>query len=396
MNSTATTRSMVALNGDSSRGAYPRFHQLDGLRAVAAVLVVLHHCLTNSVGEFLTGHGFPRAAGFMGSVTASGVELFFVLSGVVLLRPYLRGSRTFSLPQYLFRRVQRLYPPFLAAWMLTGAVVLLASNFPTWWSAANLPNFDSRQWILQAGILNFGWRLYNEAWWSLSVEVLFYLVVPVLVAGFVLAGRSWRVYGAALAVIVGVAIWCTHVRDGNTFPLRLLSVLQFGAYGCCFLFGIILAGFDLPEWTGWLTIAVGIAQCGISTLFPAANIHIGWGLIYFGLVSLAMTEKGALPQFLGRPLFVWLGERSYSLFLTHFAVFHLANYVTSLFIGQKGVLYFAVSRLIGLPMALLTAMLVFHFVERHFARNLQTGDQFWPKIRRSAVSRELQNELVLT
>jgi peptidoglycan/LPS O-acetylase OafA/YrhL len=61
-------------------------------------------------------------------------------------------------------------------------------------------------------------------------------------------------------------------------------------------------------------------------------------------------------------------------------VFALTNYAVSWFIPAKTGTYFALTRLIGVSGAVVAAMLVFHFVERHFARNLVTDKNFWPPL----------------
>src|SRR5262245_31184764 len=97
------------------RAATERFHQLDGLRAVAVGVVIFHHCLTNPINQLLRARGFNYLADALYFTTGSGVELFFVLSGVVLLRPYVRGARPFKPSTYFLRRIERLWPPYLVA-----------------------------------------------------------------------------------------------------------------------------------------------------------------------------------------------------------------------------------------------------------------------------------------
>jgi peptidoglycan/LPS O-acetylase OafA/YrhL len=88
--------------------AATRIHALDGLRAIAASLVVTHH---------LIGSGSSLAATLIQSATESGVELFFVLSGVVLGPRYIREGRPLVVRDYFRRRVERL--PFRQPAVLT-------------------------------------------------------------------------------------------------------------------------------------------------------------------------------------------------------------------------------------------------------------------------------------
>ena len=61
----------------------------------------------------LVAGGHTAIGTFLSHFGASGVELFFTLSAVVLLRPYLRFSRRMAIGQYAWRSVVRLWPPFL-------------------------------------------------------------------------------------------------------------------------------------------------------------------------------------------------------------------------------------------------------------------------------------------
>src|SRR5271168_1728532 len=68
-----------------------RNHALDGLRAGAAISIVIYHLGLNTLQSNLFKAGHEYAGRFIGGLGPSGVELFFTLSAVVLLRPYLRS-----------------------------------------------------------------------------------------------------------------------------------------------------------------------------------------------------------------------------------------------------------------------------------------------------------------
>lgn len=353
-----------------------RFHQLDGLRAIAATLVVLHHAGVASVAQSLSELGNRYPAELLKTLTSSGVELFFVLSGVVLLRPYLRSRRPMNSPSYFNRRIQRLWPPFLAAWVLAGIVVFLMARYPTWWTrTAGLPDFTVWGWVSQIGIIYVGKAAYNFAWWSLTIEVLFYLLVPLLVPFFVLRMMTRR--GMLMLAIVAAGMSILAFNAPVAVPDRAIPFEKFFWYLPCFAAGILLARYDLPEGWGVGAIVIGAAYCLLAFHFSAMNVHVGWAAIYFGVVTLAMSG-GALARRLSPWPLVWLGERSYSLFLVHFAVFSGVCHAVSMLTTHKGMRYVLTTRLIEIPLALLISMLIFHFIERRFARNLVTADHFWP------------------
>lgn len=85
-----------------------RIHALDGLRGIASVLVLIHHLGAANLASALEANGRTTVGKLLGGVTASGVELFFVLSAIVLAGPYVRGDRAFELGTYFWRRLKRL------------------------------------------------------------------------------------------------------------------------------------------------------------------------------------------------------------------------------------------------------------------------------------------------
>jgi peptidoglycan/LPS O-acetylase OafA/YrhL len=372
---------MTTARGETSGSSTPivprvRFHQLDGLRAVAATLVVIHHCAAAAIALSLSARGHRYAAEMLRTLTSSGVELFFVLSGVVLLRPYLRNARPLAPVSYIRRRAQRLWPPFAAAWVVSGVVVWIATKHPTWWSrTSTLPDFSFSGWFAQLGIVYLGRGAYNFAWWSLTVEVLFYLIVPLLVSACTVGGMTrTRMFVMTVAAMV-IALMTINLRI--KLPFWTLPFVSFLLYCPCFAGGVLLSRFDLPRSWGLAATAAGAAYCLAAFRFKAMNVHIGWGLFYTGVLIVAM-QAGPVARGLSRWPLVWLGERSYSLFLVHFAIFSAVCYAVSLFIPEKGTAYVVLTRTIEVPLALFAAMLIFHFVERRFARNLATGDVFWP------------------
>jgi peptidoglycan/LPS O-acetylase OafA/YrhL len=357
-----------------------RFHELDGLRALAIALVLLHHGVTSSIVAMLRASGHPRLAELIFDTGASGVELFFVLSGIVLLRPYLRRERRFVPAAYGARRIARLWPPFLGALLGAGLVDLILTRVPTWYSAHLLPAFDIGDWLAQLAIFNFGWASYNAAWWSLTLELVFYLLAPVLVV-LLRPARVGR--GTFLALVIAaiaagtVCLAAGPAGAGITAPPSA-AARSFVVYLPCFLLGAAIAKLDFDIALGRRLLVVGAAAAVAALWWPMLNVHAACGIMYGGLTIIALDKRSVANRWLSRPLVVWLGERSYSLFLTHFSVFYLVNLVLSLFLPDRTPVYGVLSRLIGFPLALLAAMVLFTTIERRFARNLVTADAFWP------------------
>lgn len=356
-----------------------RLHQLDGLRAVACLLVLSTHAFSSTVVGTMRAHGFEYLATLVGWVGQSGVELFFVLSGVVLLRPYVRGVRPFQLASYLRRRAQRLLPPYLVVLLATVPLLVIAGLVPTWYSREILPPFRLGDVFAQLAIVNFGSVTYSASWWSLQVEIVFYALVPLL--AWTLA--RWRLNWLTAALIWIVLAIVAQLERSQVQAARSAelpgTLAFFVMYAPCFFVGTCLAQLDLPRRAGYALLAIGACWVLVVPLalqytqFPTA-----YALVYAGVLVLVLQPGAWLGRMLSRPLMVWLGERSYSLFLIHFTTFYATNYVVSLVCPSRSWVYGAVTRALGVPLAFLLAMLLFHFVERRFARGLVSAEYFWP------------------
>jgi peptidoglycan/LPS O-acetylase OafA/YrhL len=351
-----------------------RIHALDGLRAIAACLVVLHHLGVASFASALQASGHSFAGNLLRGSTASGVELFFVLSAIVLARPYLRSARPMNLRTYAARRASRLLPPYWAAWLVAGLAIALATAFPTWWTkGAALPPFSMRDWLLQVGLVYSG-RHYNFAWWSLTVEVAFYALLPLLIPLFTRLGATGT--GAAFLVSVGLALFAAPLLQEHPVAYNLCAYLS------CFCAGLVLARIDVPPRTaGWLC-AVGVVWILAASRYEQLNVHIGWGAVYFGLAATAMNPKSALSRSLSGYQFTWLGERSYSLFLVHYSVIGLVCHAASFAFESKTIGYLVLTRLVSIALTLVATILMFQLVEKRFAHGLVTGGDVYPFRRR--------------
>lgn len=151
-----------------------RHHSLDGIRGLACLMVLIVHVSTET-GDVLV----PGILGGLLSATALAVPLFFGLSGVLLYRPWARatldGTRGPNVPAYLWRRVMRVFPAY---WVVAvTALVLWAGehrgSVVHWIEVMTLtyPFNTTPHW---AGPGPYG----LGQMWSLSVEVTFYLSLP--------------------------------------------------------------------------------------------------------------------------------------------------------------------------------------------------------------------------
>jgi len=335
---------------------------------------MFHHFGANTVGKRLMEKGHQTLGYLLSTVGASGVELFFVLSGVVLVRQYARSGRQLELGLYARRRFERIYPPYVVAWLAAGLAIAVISHAPTWWSAtAALPTFQFSPWLQQLPIIYSGAH-YNFPCWSLGVEVLFYFFVPLLVP---LVARLPDKQVTALVVTSLAAILSFGIERARPafLPLPLTDLLR---HSVCFASGLVLARLDLQRTTALAFGAVGVIVLLLAARVDAHLVHVGYCALYVGLVARALDAESRISRQLGRWHFVWMGERSYSLFLIHGPIILLVYWASSRLFSGPNAAFLLVSRLTAFVLSWLSALLIFGLVERRYARGLVTGNQLLP------------------
>jgi peptidoglycan/LPS O-acetylase OafA/YrhL len=248
------------------------------------------------------------------------VDLFFILSGVVLTYRYLGpiASKAVSGRQFFNLRLSRLYPLHVAALLVAAAVewTLWARHEATViYDHNDLYNFTLQLFYLGT-FFEHGWS-FNEPSWSVAGEVLVYLLF------FVYASR-WRKSYVAIAVLsiaVGIA---TQQPNWN---LPILNSLLGRAMVGFFLGSIGYLALERLDARGWGR-AAGWAALGVFTVFCVVASFIGFhewigsvplpnALAIFPLVILASLRVPPLAWFLSlRPL-TFLGDLSYAVYLIH-------------------------------------------------------------------------------
>lgn len=145
-----------------------RLNELDGLRGIAALIVVFYHYITRY--DQLYGHSFNVPVLF--ELGRFGVHLFFIISGFVI---YWSISKIENPLDFIWSRFSRLYPPFWVALILTFLIVSILS----------LPN---REVGSSTFILNFlmfheylGIKHVDGVYWTLTIELSFYFWILIIV-----------------------------------------------------------------------------------------------------------------------------------------------------------------------------------------------------------------------
>lgn len=311
---------MVGISATRERGTAPRLLGLQMWRAGAALLVALYHLATTPDRRWAQTAGHANWLAEFGAIGFAGVDLFFVISGVVMTVTswHHLGDPREAVP-FLKRRVARIYPLY---WLCCAAVLALA------WVD---PGLTSRGKIDLAAVVEsvLLWPQHSfpivGVGWTLSYEMFFYIVFAL----FFLLPRT-RVLSVLGLWLVSVVVLFRRFNDpanlaivGN-LQLPLVAsplVLEFIA-GCGI--GLLLCRGELP--LPRTALVAGAAWFfGVGSFFGATDYDdaaygmmriwvfgVPSALLIYGTVGLEQANR----LWTSRRLVFW-GDASYSLYLTH-------------------------------------------------------------------------------
>ena len=333
------SRAHSAIFGGVSRvhvpsGGDARRLDIQGLRAVAVLAVVLYHA------------GLPVPGGFV------GVDVFFVVSGFVITRMLTREwelTGSVSLGRFFLRRAQRLAPALAVTTTLTvlGAVVL----FSPFEEQGNIAATAIGATFLSANIViaNLTGGYFDQPaetnpllhTWSLSVEEQFYLIFPIALALFFLigarskAGRAATTAGIGVVTVLSLALTLAGSNTEEVPPLvgfysPLARAWEFGL-------GALVAGVGgSKRWLANSRMADSLGALGMAGIVLSLLV-IDETTRFPGFWTLLPTVSTAVIILAGsgdrtrglkflrsRPL-VAIGDRSYSVYLWHWPLVVAVN-----------------------------------------------------------------------
>ncbi len=301
---------------------------VQGLRAVAVVLVVLFHA---------------HVPGFGGGYV--GVDVFFVISGFVITGVLLRersSTGSTSILSFYGRRARRILPAatlviittVVVSYPLLGPVSGDQTATDSLWASVFLINLH----FAATGTNYLASQLppsLLQNFWSLAVEEQFYLVYPATIV--VVASISWRLsLRRRLGIVLGVAalgsllvsITQTSTNPTTAYFSPLPRVWELSLGGIVALSTEYLRRWPAPisSVLSWLGLA---SILGAGAFYSASTAYPGWAvaLPVFGAALIiaggtAVPERGAERLLRMRP-FQWIGLISYSLYLWHWPVLTL-------------------------------------------------------------------------
>lgn len=363
--------------------------KIDVLRGVAILLVFSYHSLLVVFGQYeiydfspsglwIDFSRFAPGRVLLGATPwgmgGQGVTLFLVISGFLIHRGFLKSGAAFRLGEFFNKRFWRIYPPYLVA------VVVFGLSLGTGGAFSLLTHLT-----LTHNLFGRSFSTINSSFWSLGLEMQFYLLYPVL-----LLLRRWLGIGRATLVVAGgtaltlVLVLGFQIRSAVLWlsPLNLWLIWVLGAYfGERFFLGKrvftrspgYLVGFYVLLSLSTVTVVYGLLGRVLFTLFFIF-------LMDWYLHRSAPTTSGlgkALTRLTAR-----VGLYSYSIYLFHQPF--LANVMLFLSFGQKSKPVLGLAVAVAFGVVFVIAHFTYHWLELpaiRWGKTLYARWQYSPRLR---------------
>ena len=358
-------------------------HSLTGIRGVAALWVVMHH-MYRYVAVLLALPWLMKSSLFINGYR--GVDLFFILSGFILMRTHGNDFATLGLlplKRFFLARFVRVYPLNAVVLLAILVFVILAPGYVRYDRSAYLGSASYRshnlsiEGFIQSVALAQNWTFFklgewNVPAWSLSAEIPGYVGFPLL-AFVALRQTSFRrcVFWAAasLTTLTMVSFLVHHAYNNSTGSFGVVRMCF------CFLTGILLhRAIDLLGAHGQRhAAAVSIAAAmflALTFVIPRLCVLDVYGFAV--LIASLAYKTGPVDSFLRTRAMLWLGKISFSLYLTQFFLENVFLWGVYDRLAHQGIWVNAAALLFFSGTCLAVAYTCFRLVENPAHRLAQT------------------------
>jgi len=340
--------------------------EIDGLRAIAVVAVILYHAQITILDHQ------PFKGGFI------GVDIFFVISGYLITSIILKELVTtgsFSFKHFYERRIRRILPallfvmfvslPFAWMYLLPSSFIDFSKSilYSLGFSSNFYFHYSGQIYSAESGLL----KPFLHTW-SLSVEEQFYILFPIVLLFIFKYFRKYLIHILILgfAISLGLADWGS--RNHPSFNFYVLPTR-----GWELLAGSILAYLEITEGgeirfkykiLNLILPSLGLLLIGHSILFFNDEMfHPSFytlsAIIGVCLVIWFSNKDELITKILSTKLFVGIGLISYSLYLWHYPIFAFGR-ISGLFLNFEYFIYLSILS------AILISIFSYFFIEKKF------------------------------
>jgi peptidoglycan/LPS O-acetylase OafA/YrhL len=356
--------------------------ELDGIRGLAIIFVLLFHFGARPPGvpRILTA---PFALGW------SGVDLFFVLSGFLITGILIHTRETSNyFSSFYARRVLRIFPLYVLTIVAYFHIALPIAHYFGHWGSWHY-SLEPWYWFHVSNWQSaFGSDIpLLTHYWSLAIEEQFYLVWPVVVF---FVPNSKLPYFCLMLIALAFGLRCAFQDQLGLYPSLLFRLTPFRMDSLAF--GGLLA--TIVRHDGWsaaidrrlgaISTIAGLMLVGILTTARTNSVSnplvatcgfTTFGLLYSCFVFHAYVHSGSqgwVVNHLRHPLVRSFGKYSYGMYVLHFPVCVYQNRLLLALSASARpefrILFWAVSKLVGVAVSYALALGSWHLIEKHFLR----------------------------
>ena len=344
--------------------------EIDGLRAIAVVAVILYHAQITILGHQ------PFKGGFI------GVDIFFVISGYLITSIILKelaATGSFSFKHFYERRIRRILPALLFVMLVSlpfAWMYFLPSSFIDFSKSILFSlGFSSNYYFWHSGhqygaVSGFLKPFLHT--WSLSVEEQFYILFPIVLLFTFEYFRKYLIHILILGFVIslGLADWNSRNYSSASFYFLHTRIWEL-------LAGSILAYFEITGGEGRVRFKYKI----LNLILPSLGLFlIGHSILFFNdrmlhpsfytlspiigvcLIIWFSYKDEIITKILSTKLFAGIGLISYSLYLWHYPIFAFARLTEF----TQGSLF---NKLLLGTIILLVSIFSYYFVERPARKN---------------------------
>ncbi|GAA4236005.1 acyltransferase [Postechiella marina] len=306
-----------------------RIEQLTFTRFIAALLIVVFHFAS---GRFGFASEYTQ---FLFKQANVGVSYFFILSGFVMIIAYHKKSKI-NFKEYMVNRFARIYPVYLIATLLLLLLLVISNQI-------DYLNFFLNLTMIQAWIPDKA-LVFNIAAWSLSVELFFYLIFPLLFNKF------YSKFNFKKLSIIIILFWLISQCVFHFFiAQKEFTYLLYSSKDIMYHPLFHLNGFVIGNLAGLYFVKrsertknydfyiIGLVLLVLLALkFPIGlNFHNGLLAVFFiPIIVLLSLNTGYLTKLFNYKVFIFLGEISYGLYILQFIVWqYISDYRLEKYFG---------------------------------------------------------------
>ena len=298
---------------------------IDGLRAVAVLLVVIYHAGFQSV-----------SGGFV------GVDVFFVISGYLITTLIIKdiNNKKFSLAKFYAKRIKRLLPVFytvIGTTLIFGYFLLLPEDFDSLLDssvASSLFGANIFFWLKTGGYFTSSTgEMPLLHLWSLAVEEQFYLLWPFVLLVFYKVPEKYKVclLVIGVSVLFAFAEWAAIYKPNGAYyllPTRAGELMLGGTVAFILMKPVNFKSsyLNVLSILGGGLILFPAFYLDRQSVFPGLNALIPCLGTAFLIIS-GVNNHSVVNNFISNKFFVFIGALSYSMYLWHWPIVAFLKYV---------------------------------------------------------------------